>query len=57
VTQGLDWSVHLWTGSIVLAGVVGWLLSYLIVLPGQAALHVSPSIQTAAMPDRELLRR
>ena len=33
VTQGIDWSVHLWTGSIVLAGVVGLLLSYLLIPP------------------------
>jgi hypothetical protein len=33
VTQGLGWSVHLWTGSIVLTGVVGLLLSYLLIPP------------------------
>jgi hypothetical protein len=33
LTQGIDWSIHLWTGSIVLAGVVGLLLSYLIIPP------------------------
>jgi hypothetical protein len=32
-TKGLWWSVHLWTGSILLAGVVGWLLSYLVAPP------------------------
>lgn len=31
------WSVHLWTGAIVIAGGVGWLLSYLVVTPGRAA--------------------
>lgn len=31
--KGLWWSVHLWTGSIVLAGLASWLLSYLIVPP------------------------
>ena len=36
ITQGLGWSVHLWTGSIVLAGVVGILLSYLVTPPFQA---------------------
>jgi hypothetical protein len=35
VTQGIGWSVHLWTGSIVLSGVVGLLLSYLLVPPFQ----------------------
>jgi hypothetical protein len=57
VTQGLDWSVHLWTGSIVLAGVVGLLLSYLIIPPAQASEHISSSIRTAARSDIEVLRR
>jgi hypothetical protein len=29
-TQGVGWSIHLWMGSIVLSGVVGLLLSYLV---------------------------
>ena len=33
LTHGYWWSVHLWTGTIVLGGLAGWLLSYLIVLP------------------------
>ena len=28
--HGIAWVVHLWVGSIVLAGVVGLLLSYLL---------------------------
>jgi hypothetical protein len=31
--NGWWWSVHLWTGAIMLAGLVGWLLSYLILPP------------------------
>jgi hypothetical protein len=31
--QGWQWSVHLWTGAIVLAGLVGRLLSYLTLPP------------------------
>jgi hypothetical protein len=31
--KGFWWSVHLWTGAIMLAGLTGWLLSYLIVPP------------------------
>jgi hypothetical protein len=31
------WSVHLWTGAIVIAGGVGWLLSYLVVAPDRMA--------------------
>jgi hypothetical protein len=27
------WSVHVWTGAVVLSGVVGWLLSYLVLPP------------------------
>ncbi len=38
VTASIWWSVHLWTGSIVLAGGVGWLLSYLVVPAGARAL-------------------
>ena len=31
--KGFWWSVHLWTGAIMLAGLAGWLLSYLIMPP------------------------
>jgi hypothetical protein len=30
------WSVHLWTGAIVIAGAVGWFLSYLVLPPGRS---------------------
>lgn len=30
-TVGLWWSIHLWTGAVVLCGVMGWLVSYLVV--------------------------
>jgi hypothetical protein len=33
----LAWSIHLWTGAIVIAGGVGWLLSYLVVPSGEIA--------------------
>lgn len=36
VTEGIAWSVHLWTGSIMLAGLTGWLLSYLVLPPGSS---------------------
>jgi hypothetical protein len=29
----VTWSVHLWTGAIVIAGGMGWLVSYLVVTP------------------------
>ena len=35
VTQGIGWSVHIWTGTIVLSGIVGLLLSYLLIPPLQ----------------------
>jgi hypothetical protein len=56
VTQGLGWSVHLWTGSIVLAGVVGLLLSYLIIPPAQAYGQLSSAAQTATTSPSELIR-
>jgi hypothetical protein len=33
LTTGIAWTVHLWTGALVLAGVVGLLLSYVAVPP------------------------
>lgn len=33
LTGGIWWAVHLWTGDILLAGISGWLLSYLMVPP------------------------
>jgi hypothetical protein len=33
MTEGIAWTVHVWVGAIVLAGVVGWLESYLVVPP------------------------
>lgn len=33
LTAGIWWSIHLWIGAIILAGVVGLLLSYLLVPP------------------------
>jgi hypothetical protein len=33
ITEGLAWSPHLWLGTIVFVGAVGWMLSYLLVSP------------------------
>ncbi len=33
VTHGIAWSVHFTTGAIVLAGIAGWLLAYLVLPP------------------------
>ena len=35
LTGGLWWTIHLWTGVIVLAGTSGWLLSYAFLPPGR----------------------
>lgn len=39
LTEGSTWSVHMLSGMVVLAGIVGWLLSYLVMpprMPGEA---------------------
>jgi len=33
-TEGSRWTVHMLSGTVVLSGVMGWLLSYLVVPPG-----------------------
>ena len=33
LTVGIWWSIHRWLGVTVLAGVTGWLLSYLLMPP------------------------
>ena len=33
LTNGVTWSVNLWMGSIILSGIIGLLLSYLLVPP------------------------
>jgi hypothetical protein len=30
---GIWWSIHLWLGSVAIAGITGWLLSYLALPP------------------------
>ncbi|KPV54413.1 hypothetical protein SE17_03905 [Kouleothrix aurantiaca] len=39
LTVGIAWSTHLWVGAIVLAGIVGLLLSYLVLPPYQSAVR------------------
>jgi Tol biopolymer transport system component len=42
-TQGIGWNVHLWLGALVLAGLSGWLVSFLIVSAlGTRGQAVSP---------------
>lgn len=40
--KGLAWSVHLWAGSIVMSGIVGLLLSYVLVPPQQPTIQGEP---------------
>jgi hypothetical protein len=43
-TTGIWWSIHLWLGSVVVAGITGWLLSYVAVPPpiGAPAAGLGP---------------
>ena len=43
VANGIVWTIHLWAGSIVLAGIVGWLLSYLALPPRENPVRPSPA--------------
>jgi len=31
--KGIWWTVHMWTGTILVAGITGWLMSYLLIPP------------------------
>jgi hypothetical protein len=42
--KGIAWSVHLWVGSIVMAGVVGLLLSYVLVPPQEPTEQKLPEV-------------
>lgn len=33
LAKGIIWSTHLWVGAIIISGLVGWLMSYLVVQP------------------------
>ena len=33
LTTGIGWSIHLWLGTIVVAGIIGLLMSYLVLPP------------------------
>lgn len=44
VTTGIAWSIHLWLGSVALAGIVGWLLTYVVAAPlGPASEVTAPA--------------
>ena len=38
LTRGVWWSVHVWSGTVLLSGAVGWLLGYVALPPGRPAL-------------------
>jgi hypothetical protein len=44
VSDGIGWTIHLWAGSIVLAGAVGWLLSYLVTPPRRPPVSMAPEV-------------
>jgi hypothetical protein len=46
------WSVHLWTGAVVISGMVGWLLSYLILPPDRIATSTHAGVETNATRPR-----
>ncbi|GAC1342421.1 MAG: hypothetical protein NVS4B7_01760 [Ktedonobacteraceae bacterium] len=43
LTDGIVWSIHLWLGSCILAGVVGLVLSYLLVPPQGPVEETTPT--------------
>jgi hypothetical protein len=45
LTSQVVWVIHLWTGSIIVAGAVGWAISYLVVPPREY-------VETAAQAQR-----
>jgi hypothetical protein len=60
-THGLAWSVHVWTGSIVLSGIVGLLLSYVLLPPPMPSpqvgcaegLPAAKALSPVEMPGRD----
>ena len=53
--RGIGWSPHLWLGAVVFAGIIGWLVSYLVLLPRVASSqrpnapqHLPPRLPTDA---------
>lgn len=37
LTAGVSWSAPMWAGAIVIAGIAGWLLSFVAALPRAAS--------------------
>jgi hypothetical protein len=51
LTSGVWWTIHLWTGAILLSGITGWLLSYAFV-PPQLPVEQGPDVYDAFSPYR-----
>jgi TolB protein len=45
LTQGITWTIHMWAGTIVQAGVVGLLVSFLLISPFGSAKQGEPQAQ------------
>jgi Tol biopolymer transport system component len=41
LTQGIDWTIHLWLGAIVMAGIVGALIAILVALQNPPVAHAN----------------
>ena len=53
LTRGIWWSVHVWSGTIVLSGAAGWLLGYVALPPGRVALATA-EVGVLAQPLRTM---
>jgi hypothetical protein len=49
LTRGVWWSVHVWSGTVVLSGAVGWLLGYVALPPGRPALAAEGASRPSAV--------
>jgi hypothetical protein len=56
MTEGTLWTVHMWAGIVVEAGIAGWLLSYLVLPPAipAAGFNQEPSQESQYEPAQEL---
>jgi len=50
LTRGVWWSVHVWSGTVLLSGAVGWLLGYVALAPGRPALAAAEARLPGAAP-------
>jgi len=45
LTQGITWTIHMWAGVIIQAGIVGLLVSFLLHSPLNLAKQSGPPLQ------------